>query len=304
MPPKKRRGSGWEQRPKRSSAASAPPETQQPPEDVLKAAEIGDEAKPGKRRGIVSFAVDLWSSCYEKFFAAELAEVEAFAGQLPQSSYRARLKGAKAAAYDKKLANRVRQTSASHRRQTNQQIWTHSLVARSLSWYNQRVPHRIWRDVLEERVIASRPSCLLVLEEMRRVEPQPAWIASPHLFVVGADQTYMWQGCKKRGRGKQKAGEPPSPPDALAPELARAAAAHTPLAAPRRGGAVASCGSAVPLRLPTVGPSGLTLPLPTTTLPTTLAPARHLYAPVHAPGCSQSGRRRLGCQWSSGARFT
>jgi len=212
MPPKKRRGSGWEQRPKRSSAASAPPETQQPPEDVLKAAEIGDEAKPGKRRGIVSFAVDLWSSCYEKFFAAELAEVEAFAGQLPQSSYRARLKGAKAAAYDKKLANRVRQTSASHRRQTNQQIWTHSLVARSLSWYNQRVPHRIWRDVLEERVIASRPSCLLVLEEMRRVEPQPAWIASPHLFVVGADQTYMWQGCKKRGRGKQKAGEPPSPP--------------------------------------------------------------------------------------------
>ena len=68
-----------------------------------------------------------------------------------------------------------------------------------------RAPHRVWADACEDRYVASRPRCLELLHEMRRVEPQPAWIASPNVFVFAADQTYCWQGCQKRGRARQGA---------------------------------------------------------------------------------------------------
>ena len=57
----------------------------------------------------------------------------------------------------------------------------------------------------ETRYVASRPRCLALLHEMRRVEPQPAWTPSPNVFVFAADQTYCWQGCQKRGRARQGA---------------------------------------------------------------------------------------------------
>ena len=42
---------------------------------------------------------------------------------------------------------------------------------------------------VRDRYVASRPRCLALLHEMRRVEPQPAWTPSPNVFVFAADQT-------------------------------------------------------------------------------------------------------------------
>ena len=210
MPPKKRRGSGWERRPRRRAEAAGADDKDEP----MEAAFVGPDddecaAEPSKWMKILDFAKDLWKSDYKPFFAAENAEARLIVDELPQSSYRRRLKGEKAAAYDQKTAGRVRQSQATLARQANTRSWSFSLVARSLSWFNQRVPHRVWNDALAERSVASRPSCLVLLEEMRRTEPVPEWTESPHVFVNGSDQTYCWQGIKGGklgGRGKQKAG--------------------------------------------------------------------------------------------------
>lgn len=208
MPPKKKRGAGWKRRPERSWPAAMYAQAEQPAEDDGADVKHADtKAKPPKWRKLVDFARDLWASSYEAFFAAEDRERENTAIEpMPQTSYRARLKGAQTVTYDKKVQRRARKASGAEAHSQNMRAWTHSLLARSISWLNQRVPKRVWFDV--ERTVASRSSCLLLLEEMRNVEPLPPWTRSPHVFVVGADQTYMWQGAKKRGRGKQKAGEP------------------------------------------------------------------------------------------------
>ena len=124
---------------------------------------------------------------------------------LPQSSYRRRLPPERAAEYDAKALKRARSSVGTMKRIANTRAWCFSVVARSLSWFNQRVPHRVWADACEDHYVASRPRCLALLHEMRRVEPKPEWTASPDVFVFAADQTYCWQGCKKRGRARQGA---------------------------------------------------------------------------------------------------
>jgi len=208
MPPKKRRGSGWEKRPARHSTqhpphgnaekGSAP--TQNPAAPPVEDAPIGArEEKPRRWTQLRDFAVDLWSDCYAKLFAEEDAAAAEALGPMPQTNYRRGLKGAKAQAYDDRAQKRQRKTIATHVRQANVRHWTFSVVARSLSWFNQRVPHRVWADACAERMIASRPACVYLLEAMKKVEPAPEFVISPWGFVLCADQTYCWQGGASRG---------------------------------------------------------------------------------------------------------
>ncbi len=58
---------------------------------------------------------------------------------------------------------------------------------------------------MADRKVCSVISCIALLKEMRRVQPPPEWVPSPHVFVVGADQTYKWQGCRKDANFRNKA---------------------------------------------------------------------------------------------------
>jgi len=168
-------------------------------------AQVADPLSAGKWRKILDFAPAMWSSDYRPFLRIEDPAAQAALDALPQSSYRRRLSAEAAVAYDTKALKRARSAVGMLARVANTRAWTFSVVARSLSWFNQRVPHRVWADACEDRYVASRPRCLALLHEMRRVEPQPAWTHSPNVFVFAADQTYCWQGCQKRGRARQGA---------------------------------------------------------------------------------------------------
>ena len=78
---------------------------------------------------------------------------------LPQSSYRQRLTAEAAAAYDAKALKRARSAVGMLARVANTRAWTFSVVARSLSWFNQRVPHRVWADACEDRYGERRLGC-------------------------------------------------------------------------------------------------------------------------------------------------
>ena len=166
-----------------------------------------DAGLPEQRaRGIRSFAEALWSSDYVPYLRLEeLGCVEVY-NALPQSTYRRRLKGEAAEKYDAKALSRV--TSAHHQlvRSVNQEAWSFKTVARSLSYLNQRVPKRVWLDNMRDRRLAHWKGCTQVLREMVRVQPAVVWTAHPNVFVMAADATFSWRGCKKRGGGHRGAG--------------------------------------------------------------------------------------------------
>ena len=108
MPPKKRRGHGWKQRPARNAhAATAPPPSEPAPapsEGVN--GSIDDmpadcvDVEPSKWLKLLDFAHSLWLADYRPLLQAEDAAAQQALEALPQSSYRHRLRGDAAAAYD------------------------------------------------------------------------------------------------------------------------------------------------------------------------------------------------------------
>ena len=212
MPPKKRRGSGWERRPRRSDA---PAESPTKPESAPSDHSTGDmqhaegTEKIVRWRKVLDFATDLWCSDYKPFMQAERARARDVMETLEHNSYRRRLKGEKAAEYDRKQERKLMNSLANFDRACNQQSWTFSQVAKSCSWYNQRVPARVWKDAVANRQVASRDSAHLVFQEMGRVEKPVPFTRSPVVTVCAADQTFMWRGMKKRQqRFRTKAGAP------------------------------------------------------------------------------------------------
>ena len=153
------------------------------------------------QRRLRDFARALWSSDYRPILAAE-DEAEGGAvhllGVLEQSSYRRKLHGDKAVRYDARAQKRARGALAQLGRVNNMRRWTFSIVARSLCYFNQRVPHRVWNDLCEDRRVCARSSCKLLLSEMIKVRPEPPWRESPYGSVMITDQTFCWQGCRKR----------------------------------------------------------------------------------------------------------
>ena len=167
MPPKQRRGSSWERRPQRKqrSAAELLPVEAAPPRSGA-SAPIGEQlpdsldVAPAKWLKILDFAKDLWSADYRPFFQAEDEVAQLVLDSMPQTTYRARLYGDTAAAYDDKALKRARSAVSTLKRVANTRDWSFSTVARSLCWFNQRVPHRVWADASQH---------------VRRAGPCPAW---------------------------------------------------------------------------------------------------------------------------------
>ena len=217
MPPKKKRGSCWEHRPRRASsgAAEAAPKRASSLSALLQkeAADSAAETAPKRWRALLDFAPDLWSSDYAPLLKVETDRAARVVQEAEQTAYRRRLKGEKAEAYDSKMVKKVGSALANLDKAINQRNWTFSLIAKSVSWYNQRVPHRIIAGCTSEAQLASRSSCLAVAKEMLRpgIKPALGFTESPHVFVIGTDQTFMWRGHKKRTGGdkQSKAGTPP-----------------------------------------------------------------------------------------------
>ena len=152
---------------------------------------------------LTSVARLLWLPSYDELFEAELEQNRLLAGRsgsaLPISSYRLRLKGARAEAYDSKSRRRERDQLAIELRSNNMRAWSPSLVARSVAYFRLTTS---WLHSVEtgQRRLASRPTTLKVLTRlMRDLRPRPCWTSGAHVFVYAFDQTYEWVGMKKRG---------------------------------------------------------------------------------------------------------
>ena len=162
---------------------------------------------------VEAWAPLLWSSDYRPFLRLELeqgsVEREALLSLYPQSSYRQqsyRRNPELTAGYDRREELRARDLVATARRARNMRDWTFSQLARSGSYFNQRVPHRVWTEESAKRRLASRPTCVRLLRAMVECEPAEDFTLNDYVAVFGADQTYKWQGCSK-GKGKRHRGQ-------------------------------------------------------------------------------------------------
>jgi hypothetical protein len=145
----------------------------------------------------------LWLPSYSALFDAELEHNRRLIGRsgstLAPSSYRARLKGERAAAYDAKMRRRERDQLANELHANNMRFWSPSLVARSVAYVNLT---STWQHSVEsgQARLASRPTNLKVLRLMRDCRPPTSWEQGLHVFAYAFDQTYEWVGVQKRGR--------------------------------------------------------------------------------------------------------
>jgi len=145
----------------------------------------------------------LWRPAYGTLFNEELEHNRALVGRtgstLPPTTYRHRLKGRAAAAYDAKQRRRERDQLAIELHANNMRVWSPSLVARSISYFRITTS---WMHSVEtgQGRLASRPTTMKVMRCMRDVRPTPHWLCGEHVFVYGFDQTYEWIGMQKRGR--------------------------------------------------------------------------------------------------------
>ena len=149
---------------------------------------VRDEAAH-RHRSILVWSKALWSSDYRPLLAAEREAGSSMLLALDTSSYRKRLQGSRAELYDQKAAARAGSITSLMIRATNQQRWPFSTVARSLSFYNQRVPNRVWLEEQSARRLASRESLRLLLREMLKQTPDAEFVVHPNIFVSCADQT-------------------------------------------------------------------------------------------------------------------
>jgi hypothetical protein len=174
------------------------PRASQSAEELGRSGETEDELK--------TIARLLWLPSYEALFQAELRENRRLVGaesagesSLKPSSYRMRLKGKAAAAYDRKQQKQERDRLAIQLHGNNMRHWSPSLVARSICYVRLTTA---WMHSVEsgQARLASRPSTMKALRYMRDVRPACCWERGAHVFVYGFDQTYEWVGMQKRGR--------------------------------------------------------------------------------------------------------
>lgn len=198
MPPQRHDGFRWRPATQRSRPKASGSSVQR----SLDADGFETVAAPQEDR-LTQIARLLWLPSYTELFAAELEHNRLLVGRsgstLQPSSYRARLKGARAVAYDAKQQRRERDQLAVEIRSNNMRHWSPSLVARSIAYFRLTTS---WLHAVEtgQRRLASRPVTLNVMRLMRDLRPKPDWIEGEHVFVYAFDQTYEWVGMQKRGR--------------------------------------------------------------------------------------------------------
>lgn len=159
-------------------------------------------------------ATRLWAPDFRPLIEAEALEapvlrarvVELYSHQV--STYRARLKDARLLArYDAKTERMIRDETAVARRRRNQSDIPFSVDARSISYFNQRVPERVWKDNQKGLRIEHRDTCMKVLNAMMEVEPQPGFIVNRTVSVFGCDQCNHWQSASTSKKGEFRGAE-------------------------------------------------------------------------------------------------
>ena len=150
-------------------------------------------------------AARLWAPDYkielerEKGEAPELWEHVTNLYKDQVSTYRLRLKDERQLLrYDAKTERMVRDQVAVMRRRRNHCDIPFSVDARTGSYYNQRMPERIWRDNQKCLRICHRDTALSVLETMMEVEPPPGFIVNTSVAAFGVDQ------CNHCGRARRR----------------------------------------------------------------------------------------------------
>ena len=200
----------WERRPARSAAAprndaTQPPEPVEPVEPVGRAA-AGEgvlvategvassaEAAALLRETRISRAAfwqlwwlnrarKLWGNYTvnleaEKLEAPDIWEEVATSLRTRVSSYRRRLKQPRLILhFEAKTDRMIRDEVAVRRRRRNQLDIPFSVDARTMSYFNQRVPTRVWRDQQHGMRILHRDVAMNLLKEMKAIEPGPTFI--------------------------------------------------------------------------------------------------------------------------------
>lgn len=157
---------------------------------------------------------DLWSSDYKPLLRREDLEAPLLREQVVQvyshqvSTYRARLKDPRLTArYDAKTGWLVRDTTAVLRRRRNQNDIPFSIMARSISYFNQRVPTRVWRENQCGLRITHRDTAEKCLDAMLATEPPPPFVVNEHVVIFGMDQCNHWQVAKNTRGGLCRAAE-------------------------------------------------------------------------------------------------
>lgn len=147
------------------------------------------------RAKLLGRATRLWACNYTIPLEHELKEhpdlvanvVDMYAAQT--STYRMRLTDDRLKArYDAKTQFCVRDTVAVMRRRRNQFDIPFSVDARSLSYFNQRIATRVWRDNQKGLRIIHRDGCKTLLDAMIEVEPKPPFLLNQFVSVFGVDQ--------------------------------------------------------------------------------------------------------------------
>lgn len=144
----------------------------------------------------------LWTPSYPALFVREILDSKAVCGPgyaVQPSSYRARLHGERLDAYDAKSLARERDAMAVARHSANMRVWTPSLCARSIVYFNGSTSFMSEEETRQRR-LASRPATLELLRAMRDCRPEISWAVGQHVMLYAADQTYEWVGMQKRGR--------------------------------------------------------------------------------------------------------
>lgn len=142
----------------------------------------------------------LWTTNYQPLLemeakeCPELWEHVSLVYRAQTSQYRLRLTDPTLVAkYDLKTDGMIRNTVAVMRRRRNQLDIPFSTSGRSLSYFNQRVPTRVWKDQQRGMHILHRTTCQTLLDGMLETDPGPGFILNDLVVVFCVDQCNHWQ---------------------------------------------------------------------------------------------------------------
>ena len=155
---------------RRSPAASFASECPAEPSVIDPLLFEGRVARSVQPARLEQLALQLWAKDYHELFALEYEEnLRAVGGQgydLAPTSYRARLHGKAAERYDQRRMRQQRDEMAIALHSNNQQHWSASLLARSVSYFNL-ASAVIQKEETRQRRLASRPTTFNFLRMMR-----------------------------------------------------------------------------------------------------------------------------------------
>ena len=156
----------------------------------------------------------MWAPCFRAHLTAEAFEAPQVRGPIEQlhytlmSSYRERLKDPELIArYELKTERAVRDATAVARRRKSQLDIPFSTWARSISYFNQRVPTRVWVDNRKGFRIVHRDIALKMLDYMLVTEPKPPFAENPFVAIFGVDQCNFWQASSTSKKGEFRGAE-------------------------------------------------------------------------------------------------